>query len=229
MPDAVVTFAHGQMHEHQLERIMTDFINGEIDVLVSTTIIETGLDIPNANTMIIHDADRLGLSQLYQLRGRVGRSNRTSFAFLMYKRDKLLKEEAEKRLQAIREFTELGSGIKIAMRDLEIRGAGNVLGAEQHGHMEAVGYDLYCKMLNEAVKEAKGMDVAESFDTSIDIDIDAYIPMGYIPNEMQKLDIYKRIAGIETADESEEMLEELIDPVWRSAKSLSKICFILQG
>ena len=136
--DAVVVYAHGQMQERQLEKIMFDFVNGEIDVLVSTTIIETGLDIPNANTMIIHDADRMGLSQLYQLRGRVGRSNRTSYAFLMYKRDKLLREEAEKRLQAIREFTELGSGIRIAMRDLEIRGAGNVLGAEQHGHMQAV-------------------------------------------------------------------------------------------
>ncbi len=156
VPEAMVTFAHGQMHEHELERIMLDFVNGDIDVLVSTTIIETGLDIPNANTMIIHDADRLGLSQLYQMRGRVGRSNRTSYAFLMYKRDKLLREEAEKRLQAIREFTELGSGIKIAMRDLEIRGAGNMLGAEQHGHMEAVGYDLYCKMLNEAVLALKG-------------------------------------------------------------------------
>ena len=144
VPDANVAFAHGQMNEHQLEKIMLDFINGDIDVLVSTTIIETGLDIPNANTMIIQDADRLGLSQLYQIRGRIGRSNRTSYAFLMYKRDKMLKEDAEKRLQAIREFTELGSGIKIAMRDLEIRGAGNILGAEQHGHMEAVGYDLYC-------------------------------------------------------------------------------------
>ena len=143
VPDANVAFAHGQMNEHQLEKIMLDFINGDIDVLVSTTIIETGLDIPNANTMIIQDADRLGLSQLYQIRGRIGRSNRTSYAFLMYKRDKMLKEDAEKRLQAIREFTELGSGIKIAMRDLEIRGAGNILGAEQHGHMEAVGYDLY--------------------------------------------------------------------------------------
>lgn len=156
VPDANVAFAHGQMNEHQLEKIMLDFINGDIDVLVSTTIIETGLDIPNANTMIIQDADRLGLSQLYQIRGRIGRSNRTSYAFLMYKRDKMLKEDAEKRLQAIREFTELGSGIKIAMRDLEIRGAGNILGAEQHGHMEAVGYDLYCKMLNEAVIALKG-------------------------------------------------------------------------
>ena len=150
VPDANVMFAHGQMNERQLEDIMYDFINGEIDVLISTTIIETGLDISNANTMIIHDADRLGLSQLYQLRGRVGRSNRMAYAFLLYRRDKLLKEVAEKRLAAIREFTELGSGFKIAMRDLEIRGAGNLLGAEQHGHME-VGYDLYCKMLNEAV------------------------------------------------------------------------------
>ena len=147
VPEANVVFAHGQMHEHELEKIMLDFVEGDIDVLVSTTIIETGLDIPNANTMIIHDADRLGLSQLYQIRGRVGRSGRTSYAFLMYRRDKLLREEAEKRLQAIREFTELGSGIKIAMRDLELRGAGNLLGAEQHGHMQAVGYDLYCKLL----------------------------------------------------------------------------------
>ena len=199
VPDAVVTFAHGQMREHELERIMADFINGEIDVLVSTTIIETGLDISNANTMIIHDADQMGLSQLYQLRGRVGRSNRTSYAFLMYRRDKLLREEAEKRLQAIREFTELGSGIKIAMRDLEIRGAGNVLGAQQHGHMEAVGYDLYCKMLNDAVRALKGEEVeSESYDTVVECDIDAYIPASYIKNEYQKLEIYKRMSAIET-------------------------------
>lgn len=226
VPEARVAFAHGQMKERELEKIMYDFINGEIDVLVSTTIIETGLDISNVNTMIIHDADNLGLSQLYQLRGRVGRSNRTAYAFLMYRRNKMLREVAEKRLHAIREFTDLGSGFKIAMRDLEIRGAGNLLGAEQHGHMEAVGYDLYCKMLNEAVKEAKGMDVEESFDTSIDIDIDAYIPMGYIPNEMQKLDIYKRIAGIETADESEEMLEELIDRFGDPPKSVENLLYI---
>ncbi len=212
VPDANVTFAHGQMKEHELERIMSDFINGEIDVLVSTTIIETGLDIPNANTMIIHDADRMGLSQLYQLRGRVGRSNRTSYAFLMYRRDKLLKEEAEKRLQAIREFTELGSGIKIAMRDLEIRGAGNVLGAEQHGHMEAVGYDLYCKMLNQAVLALKGETVDEDiFETVVECDIDAYIPPSYIKNEYQKLDIYKRISAIETEDEYMDMQDELMD------------------
>lgn len=226
VPEANVAYAHGQMKETELENIMYRFINGEIDVLVSTTIIETGLDISNVNTMIIHDADNMGLSQLYQLRGRVGRSNRTAYAFLMYRRDKMLKEIAEKRLAAIKEYTELGSGFKIAMRDLEIRGAGNLLGAEQHGHMEAVGYDLYCKMLNEAVKETKGMDVAESFDTSIDIDIDAYIPMGYIPNEMQKLDIYKRIAGIETADESEEMLEELIDRFGDPPKSVENLLYI---
>lgn len=226
VPEAVVAYAHGQMKETELEDIMYRFINGEIDVLVSTTIIETGLDISNVNTMIIHDADNMGLSQLYQLRGRVGRSNRTAYAFLMYKRDKMLKEIAEKRLSAIREYTELGSGFKIAMRDLEIRGAGNLLGARQHGHMEAVGYDLYCKMLNEAVKEAKGIAVEERFDTSIDIDIDAYIPMGYIPNEFQKLDIYKRIAGIETEEESEEMLEELIDRFGDPPRSVENLLYI---
>ena len=209
---------------------MADFINGEIDVLVSTTIIETGLDIPNANTMIIHDADRMGLSQLYQLRGRVGRSNRTSYAFLMYKRDKLLREEAEKRLQAIREFTELGSGIKIAMRDLEIRGAGNVLGAEQHGHMEAVGYDLYCKMLNQAVLALKGETLEEdSYDTVVECDIDAYIPGRYIKNEYQKLDIYKRISAIETEEEYMDMQDELMDrfgDIPRSVENLLKIASI---
>lgn len=212
VPDANVSFAHGQMNEHTLEKIMFEFINGEIDVLVSTTIIETGLDISNVNTMIIDDADRLGLSQLYQLRGRVGRSNRTSYAFLMYRRDKLLKEIAEKRLQAIKEFTELGSGFKIAMRDLEIRGAGNLLGAEQSGHMESVGYDLYCKMLNEAVKKLKGeLKEEDSFDTTVDLDMDAYIPSTYIKNEMQKLDMYKRVAGIENEEEFMDMQEELMD------------------
>ncbi len=211
VPDAVVEYAHGQMKERDLEEMMCRFINGEIDVLVSTTIIETGLDIGNVNTIIIQDADRYGLAQLYQLRGRVGRSNRTAYAFLMYKKDKLLKEVAEKRLSAIREFTDLGSGFRIAMRDLEIRGAGNLLGAEQSGHMKSVGYDLYCKMLNEAVKAEKGIGEEERFDTAIDLVTDAFIPADYIPNEFQKMDIYKRIAGIETEEEAEEMVEELID------------------
>ena len=211
VPEAVVAYAHGQMSERKLENIMLDFINGEIDVLVSTTIIETGLDISNANTMIIHDADQLGLSQMYQLRGRVGRSNRMAYAFLLYRRDKLLREVAEKRLAAIREFTDLGSGFKIAMRDLEIRGAGNLLGAEQHGHMEAVGYDLYCKMLNEAVKHLKGEMEEEPYTTTVDMNVDAFIPSSYIPNEYQKLDIYKRIASIENEEEMDDMMEELID------------------
>ena len=194
VPDARVDFAHGQMSERELENVMYSFVNGDIDVLVSTTIIETGLDISNVNTMIIHDSDRYGLSQLYQLRGRIGRSNRTAYAFLMYRKNVMLKETAEKRLAAIREYTDLGSGFKIAMRDLELRGAGNLLGAQQHGHMNAVGYDLYCKMLNEAVKEAKGIHTMEDFETSVDLNVDAYIPDSYISNEFQKLDIYKRIA-----------------------------------
>ena len=212
VPDVSVAYAHGQMKERELEKIMYDFISGEIDVLVSTTIIETGLDISNVNTMIIHDADRLGLSQLYQLRGRVGRSNKMAYAFLLYRRDKMLKEVAEKRLAAIREFTDLGSGFKIAMRDLEIRGAGNLLGAQQHGHMQAVGYDLYCKMLNEAVKQQKGQaKEEESYTTTVDLNLDAYIPDSYIPNEYHKLDVYKRIATIETEEEKEDMVEELCD------------------
>lgn len=223
VPDVTVEFAHGQMKEHQLEKIMYDFINGEIDVLVSTTIIETGLDISNVNTMIIHDSDRLGLSQLYQLRGRVGRSNRMAYAFLLYRRDKMLKEVAEKRLSAIREFTDLGSGFKIAMRDLEIRGAGNLLGAEQHGHMEAVGYDMYCKMLNEAVKHLKGEMEEETYATTMDLNVDAYIPDSYIPNEYQKLDIYKRIAAIEDEEEKDDMVEELIDRFGDIPKKVEKL------
>lgn len=211
VPDARVDFGHGQMSERELENVMYGFINGDIDVLVSTTIIETGLDISNVNTMIIHDSDRYGLSQLYQLRGRIGRSNRTAYAFLMYKKNRMLKETAEKRLSAIREYTDLGSGFKIAMRDLELRGAGNLLGAEQHGHMNAVGYDLYCKMLNEAVKEAKGIRTMEDFETTIDLNMDAFIPDSYISNEYQKLDVYKRIAAIETQQDYDDMLEELLD------------------
>ncbi len=212
LPDAVVEYAHGRMGERQLEQIMKDFLNREIDVLVSTTIIETGLDIPNVNTIIIEDSQRYGLSQLYQLRGRVGRSSRTAYAFLMYKRDSILKEQAEKRLKAIREFTDLGSGFKIAMRDLEIRGAGNLLGAEQSGHMEAVGYDLYCKMLNEAVLSMKGVTRKEdSFETAIDLQLDAYIPDDYIPDETEKLAWYKRVALVQSQEDYEDMTEELTD------------------
>ena len=226
VPDARVDFAHGQMSERELERVMYDFINGDIDVLVSTTIIETGLDISNVNTMIIHDSDKYGLSQLYQLRGRIGRSNRTAYAFLMYRRNTMLREVAEKRLSAIREFTDLGSGFKIAMRDLELRGAGNLLGAQQHGHMNAVGYDLYCKMLSEAVKEAKGIHTMEDFETTIDLNMDAFIPDTYISNEFQKLDIYKRIAGIESQQEYDDMLEELIDRFGEPPKAVLNLLAI---
>ena len=226
VPDARVDFAHGQMSERELENVMYAFVNGDIDVLVSTTIIETGLDISNVNTMIIHDSDRYGLSQLYQLRGRIGRSNRTAYAFLMYRQNAMLKETAEKRLAAIREYTDLGSGFKIAMRDLELRGAGNLLGAQQHGHMNAVGYDLYCKMLSEAVKEAKGIHTMEDFETSIDLNIDAFIPDSYISNEFQKLDIYKRIAGIETQQDYDDMLEELLDRFGEPGKAVLNLLAI---
>ena len=230
VPEANVAYGHGRMNERELEKLMYDFIDGQIDVLVATTIVETGLDISNVNTIIVHDSDRMGLSQLYQLRGRVGRSNRTAYAFLMYKRDKMLKEQAQKRLEAIREYTDLGSGFKIAMRDLEIRGAGNILGRTQHGHMEAVGYDLYCKMLNDAVKKAKGISTqTDEFDTQIDLEADAYIPGEYIPNEVQKLDIYKRIAAIEEPSEADELRDELRDRfgvIPRSAENLIRISLL---
>ncbi|MBQ7584142.1 MAG: transcription-repair coupling factor [Lachnospiraceae bacterium] len=211
MPDAVTAHAHGQMNERQLEDIMVDFINGDIDVLVSTTIIETGLDIPNVNTIIVDDSERMGLAQLYQLRGRVGRSNRTAYAFLMYRRDRILKETAEKRLSAIKEFTDLGSGFRIAMKDLEIRGAGNVLGAEQSGHMAEVGYDLYCRMLDSAVKKERGIEDHGDFSTYIDMDTDALIPDSYIRNENMKLDMYKKIARIASEEEASDMRDELTD------------------
>ena len=235
LPDANVAFAHGQMKEAELERIMYDFVSGEIDVLVSTTIIETGLDIPNVNTMIIHEPERMGLSQMYQLRGRVGRSNRTAYAFLMYRRDRMLSEVAEKRLAAIREFTDLGSGFKIAMRDLEIRGAGNLLGTTQHGHMEAVGYELYCKMLGDAVRKLKGeptREAAGDFVTQVDLDVDAFIPPQYIVNEEQKLDVYKRIASIENEKDKEEMRDELLDrfgTIPASAENLLRIALLREN
>ena len=211
VPEATVAFAHGQMSERELEDIMVDFINGEIDVLVATTIIETGLDIQNVNTIIIQNADHMGLSQLYQLRGRVGRSSRLAYAYLTYKRDKILQEIAEKRLKAIKEFTEFGSGFRIAMRDLEIRGAGNILGQSQHGHMDAVGYDLYCKLLEDAVKQQQGGHYEERFETVIDLTVDAFIPPFYIKNEVQKIESYKKIASIASVDDYEDMQDELID------------------
>ncbi|MEE0954322.1 MAG: transcription-repair coupling factor [Eubacterium sp.] len=228
LPEASIAYADGQMKASELETIMYSFVNREIDVLVSTTIIETGMDISNANTMIIQDADRMGLAQLYQLRGRIGRSNRTAYAFLMYKRDKVLKEVAEKRLHAIREYTEFGSGVKVAMRDLEIRGAGNLLGAEQSGHMEEIGYDLYCKMLAEAVREEKGETPEEAFETSIDIGVSAFIPPAYIPDETQKLQIYQRIAAIRNKEEADDIMEELIDRFGDPPRSVTNLIAIAE-
>ena len=223
LPDANIEFAHGKMNERELEDIMHRFIKKEIDVLVSTTIIETGLDIPNVNTIIIHDADKFGLSQLYQLRGRVGRSNRSAYAFLMYKRDRLIKETAEKRLKAIREFTDLGSGYKISMRDLEIRGAGNLLGQEQSGNIEAVGYDLYCKMLGSAIKKLSGQGEKADFSTAIELPLDANIPENYVKNEYLKLDLYKRISKIESQEGADAILEEVRDRFGETPKSFMRL------
>ncbi len=211
VPDATVSFAHGQMSERELERAMLGFMKNEINVLVCTTIIETGLDISNVNTIIINDADHMGLSQLHQLRGRVGRSNKTSFAYLMYKKDKILQEISEKRLQTIKEFTEFGSGFKIAMRDLEIRGAGNLLGSQQHGHMDIIGYEMYCKLLDQAVRELKGENIEKEFETLIDISVNAFISPSYIENEAQKLEMYKKISMIKTEADFFDVQDELED------------------
>jgi len=211
LPDARVATAHGKMTESELERIMMAMSENEIDVLVCTTIIETGLDIANVNTIIIEDADRLGLAQLYQLRGRVGRSNRLAYAYLTYHRDKVLNEDAQKRLKAIREFTEFGSGFKIAMRDLEIRGTGNVVGVQQSGHMDSVGYDMYCKLLAEAVKEMQGIPVEEEVETTVDFPVSAFIPESYIKAHSQRILAYKRIAAIESNEELSDAYDELLD------------------
>lgn len=210
-PDISVAVGHGKMKEDELEDIMYDMVNGKTDVLVCTTIIETGLDIPNANTIIIENADKMGLAQLYQLRGRVGRSNRLAYAYLTYRRDSILSDVASKRLRAVKEFTEFGSGFKIAMRDLEIRGAGNILGPEQHGHMDSVGYDMYCQILKESIDEAQGVKPKEDTSVSVDLDVDAYLPDTYIENHNQRIDIYKRIAAIESEDDKFELEDELID------------------
>lgn len=211
VPEAKVGVAHGQMTEKQLEKEVLDFMNNEFNVLVCTTIIETGIDIQNVNTIIIYNADKMGLSQLYQLRGRVGRSNRIAYAYLLYTKDKVLTEVAEKRLKALKDFTELGSGFKIAMRDLEIRGAGNMMGSSQHGHMATIGYDLYCRMLEDTVKLIKGDIDKEPIDTTVDLKVDAYIPSSYIQDEMQKIEVYKKIAAIESVEEYNDIKEELED------------------
>lgn len=216
VPDASVTFAHGQMKESELESAMIDFLDGNADVLVSTTIIETGVDIPNVNTLIVYDADRMGLSQLYQLRGRVGRSNRVAYAYFTYQRDKVMNEVAEKRLQAIKEFTELGSGFKIAMRDLSIRGAGNLLGAQQHGFIDSVGFDLYSQMLQDAIAERSSKDKTQTTaprppKVTIEMDTDAYIPDAYLNDSLQKIDMYKRFKSAESLQDIAELRDEMID------------------
>lgn len=211
VPDARIGLGHGQMSSRQLEKVMFGFMDKEYDVLVCTTIIETGMDISNANTIIIHDADKMGLSQLYQLRGRVGRSSRQGYAYFMYEKDKALSEVSEKRLKAIKEFTEFGAGFKIAMRDLEIRGAGSILGGKQHGHMATIGYDLYVKMLDESIRKLKGMEIEEVIDTEIDLKLNAYIPDDYIADEKDKIDIYKKIALIGSKQDLLELEEEIED------------------
>ena len=229
LPEARIAVAHGQMSERHLENIMVEFVNKEYDILVCTTIIETGMDIPNVNTLIIDNADHLGLSQLYQLRGRIGRSNKVSFAYLTYEKDKMLSEVADKRLKAIKEFTEFGSGFKIAMRDLEIRGCGNILGAEQHGHMLAIGYDLYVKFLERAVKELQGKVIEEDIETTVDLNVDGYIPSSFIENEEQKIEIYKKIAAANNKDDIFDITEEIIDrfgSIPKQVDNLLKISYI---
>ena len=229
VPEAKVGIAHGQMAERELEKEMMDFMSGEHNVLVCTTIIETGMDIQNVNTIIIYDSDKMGLSQLYQLRGRVGRSNRIAYAYLLYTKDKVLTEVAEKRLKALRDFTELGSGFKIAMRDLEIRGAGNMMGSSQHGHMATIGYDLYCRMLEDTIKIIKGEISKEPIETTVDIKVDAFISEHYIEDEIQKIEVYKKIAAIENIDDYNDIEEELNDRYSKmpeSVRNLMDIAYI---
>lgn len=211
VPEARIGVAHGQMKEDDLEQMMLEFMDGAYDVLVCTTIVETGLDISNVNTLIVKDADHFGLSQLYQLRGRVGRTNRLAYAYFLFRRDKVLTEVSERRLSAIREFTEFGSGFKIAMRDLEIRGAGNILGAQQHGHIAEVGFDLYCRLLEEAVQEARGEKVEQVVETSVELPVEAYIPDTYVPDGNQKVELYRRLAAMREFSEISDLEEELVD------------------
>ena len=211
VPEAKVAYAHGKMTGKEIEEIMEDFISGNTNVLVCTTILESGIDIPNANTIIVENADRLGLAQLYQIRGRVGRADKQAYAYITYRRDKMLSEEADKRLKAIKEFTEFGSGFKIAMRDLEIRGAGSLLGEMQHGHLDQVGYDMYCKILDEVVKEMKGIEVQEEIDVQIDINVSSYIPDEFIDNSSQKIEIYQNIALCKSEEDIQNVVDEIID------------------
>ncbi|MDX9976323.1 MAG: helicase-related protein, partial [FCB group bacterium] len=211
VPEARIGIGHGQMHEHELERVMTAFVRKEIDVLVCTTIIGSGIDIPNANTIIVNNADHFGLSELYQLRGRVGRYKHRAFAYLLIPGDRALTEEAQKRLKALEEFSSLGSGFRIAMRDLEIRGSGNILGGEQHGHIAAVGYDTYIELIQETVAEIKGEPIVVRRLPPFEIAVDAYIPEEYVDSDTQKITLYKRIAGVKSVEDVEEMEAELAD------------------
>jgi len=211
VPEARVAYAHGRMTGSEIEEIMEDFVEGKTNVLVCTTILESGIDIPNANTMIVENADRMGLAQLYQIRGRVGRSDRQGFAYITYKKDKILAEEADKRLKAIKEFTEFGSGFKIAMRDLEIRGAGSLIGEIQHGHLEEVGYDTYCRLLDEVLKEEQGIEVKPEYEIQIDLNVTSFIPDEYISDSNQKIEIYQDIALCKTEDDIQNVIDELID------------------
>lgn len=220
VPEAKVGFAHGKMSGKELEDIMIDFVNKEINVLLCTTILESGIDIPNANTIIVEDADRLGLAQLYQIRGRVGRADKQAYAYITYKRDKLINEVAEKRLKAIKEFTEFGSGFKIAMRDLEIRGAGSLVGEIQHGHMDQVGYDTYCKLLDEVVKEMKGIEIEEDIDITIDINVSSYIPDDYIENGSQKIEVYQNIALCRSEEDIKNIEADIIDRFGKMPKEV---------
>lgn len=223
VPEAKVGFAHGKMTGNELEEIMQDFINHNINVLVCTTILESGIDIPNANTIIVENADRLGLAQLYQIRGRVGRGDKQAYAYVTYRRDKLLTEVADKRLKAIKEFTEFGSGFKIAMRDLEIRGAGSMLGEMQHGHMEQVGYDTYCKLLDEVMKEMQGVEVEVEKDVQIDLKLSSYIPDTFIPDSSQKIEIYQNIALCRTEQDIQNVIDEVIDRYGKMPKELENL------
>lgn len=222
-PDARIAVAHGKMEKEELSDIWRAMLNGEIDILISTTIIEAGVDVPNANTLIIENADKLGLAQLHQIRGRVGRSSRRAYAYFTYKRGSVLTDIASKRLGAIREYTEFGSGFKVALRDLEIRGAGNLLGAEQHGHMETVGYDMYMRILNEAILEEKGEAPVKKTECTVDMNISAYIPESYIKSSVQRIDVYKKISLVENVEDTVDIIDELLDRYGELPKPVSAL------